>query len=177
MTRHRSRLPLRLEILEDRTLLSAANVFAAFDGIVQNSSDIEHVNLALTQQNFTLNASHAVQLGFHVGAPTGSTLDPATVVVHNASGAVVTPTYSVANLPGSTDSVVLATLPLGNYTLDLSGEHGTSGAYHLEVFLPGDANGDRQDTLADGQLIRNILAPDRQPELFGGGRRQPRRRH
>jgi hypothetical protein len=53
--------------------------------------------------------------------------------------------------------VVLGNLALGNYTVDISGVHSTAGAYHLEVYLPGDLDGNRQVNLTDGHLLANML--------------------
>ena len=52
---------------------------------------------------------------------------------------------------------MLADLPSGLYHLDVAGERGTVGAFHLEVLLTGDVNGDRKVDMADGTLIRNVF--------------------
>ena len=62
----------------------------------------------------------------------------------------------LADLAGKSQSLVLAHVTAGSYTLTLGADRGTSGAYQLDVFLAGDANFDRQATLDDGTLIRAI---------------------
>ena len=69
------------------------------------------------------------------------------------------PSYPVRrpDLAGNSQSLVLAHLPYGRYRLTVGGEHGTTGAFHLQVLLGGDVNGDRKVDMASGTLIRNIF--------------------
>src|SRR5438552_19139183 len=71
--------PLRIELLEDRTLLAnAANTFATFDGILASPTSTAEIPIALTSADFTLSHKR-VELGFRVQAAAGSTLNPAAV--------------------------------------------------------------------------------------------------
>ena len=145
---------LGLEHLEIRNLL-AANSIAQFDGMVTNPNDTQHLHIVLRTQDFNLAGNSSI-LGFRAQQAAGSTLDPSAVQIHSANGNTVTPVFSAADLPGSTDSVVLADLTYGSYTVDVSAQRGTAGTYHLDVFLVGDANGDHAITTADGQKIQSI---------------------
>ncbi len=152
--------PLDFEFLEDRILLASSpgNVFATFSGVLLNSTDTSQVNIAVLPADFS--GSNSPLLGFHVKAANSSLLDPAAVhITDRGSLATVTPTYSANNVrAGVTDSVVLAPLALSHqYTVAIRGENNTQGAYDLEVFIPGDVDSNRGDTLADGTAIRNLL--------------------
>jgi len=152
--RIRARALLHPEVLENRTLL-ANNVFAQFDGLVPDSFSKQRISIVLTPSDFSLRGGSTV-LGFHLEAAQGSSLDPAAVQIHTADGTLVTPKYVNSDLDGNTQSLALAALTYGAYTLDIAGDRGTSGAFHLDIFLAGDANGDRQVNLADGQLIESL---------------------
>jgi hypothetical protein len=156
MKNRRFRCRLGLELLEDRTLPSAANIFAQFDGALANAAATDHVNINVLSTDFTLSAS-TVSLGFALSAGTGSSLDPAAIGVQAADGSTVTATYSQTDVNGSPQSVVLAPVSLGTYTLNITSLNNTSGAYHLDIFLPGDVAGTRNVTLADGLQIRSLF--------------------
>jgi RHS repeat-associated protein len=141
-------------VLEDRTLLAAAaNVFAQFSGVVAQPGAVQQIPITLSAADFTLPNTKAI-LGFHVKAAPGSTLDPADVTIATAAGATVTPSYTNPNLANNTQSLTLDTLPYGNYVVSVAGQGGTSGAFQLEVFLAGDANGAHRIDLTDGAMIR-----------------------
>jgi hypothetical protein len=151
----RSRTTLFFERMEDRVLLTAANVFAQFDGAVLGPADTQQVNIALLPADFTFQSSRAV-LGFLLTGGPGSALDPAAITITAAGGAAVNPTFSQTDLNGAHQSLVVAPLRTGPYTLGVTGLGGTAGPFHLDVFLPGDVNGDRHVTLSDGQTIQSI---------------------
>ncbi len=150
------RARISFERLEDRTLLDASNIFAQFEGAVPAAGSVQRIPITISKSNFTLPGSQAV-IGFEVQAPTGSSLDPAAVTITTSSGATVTPTYVNANLGGTTQSLILASLTYGSYNLAVGGDRGTSGAFQLNVFLAGDADGNHQINLADGSLIRSLI--------------------
>ena len=157
---------IAFERLEDRTLLDASNIFAQFSGVVPAAGSVQQIPITLSTSNFTLPGSHAV-IGFQVQAPTGSSLDPAAVTITTAAGTTVKPTYVNADLGGHTQSLALASLTYGSYNLTVGGQRGTSGAFQLDAFLAGDANGDHRIDLSDGSLIRSLIG-----SVSGDGRYQ-----
>jgi RHS repeat-associated protein len=154
----RSTRPASLEQLESRTMLAgnAAHVFATFDGAIGASGTSAQVPISIAPADFTLPHGRTT-LGFHVVTPAGSELDPAAVRIQDAHGAPVTTQYAVSDLKGATQSLTLASLHYGTYRLIVGGDRGTSGAFHLDVFLAGDVNGDRTVDRADGILLRKIF--------------------
>jgi hypothetical protein len=147
-----------MEFLEDRTLLAlAGNVFATFEGLLANPGDSRQIPISLNSTDFQPGGSKPV-LGFHVLQSDGSALDPATVQITDASGNPVTPIYTKNNVrTGSTDSLTLAQLAMGNYTLAIGGEGSSAGGYNVEVYLAGDVDGNRTVSDADGKAIRETL--------------------
>ena len=144
------------EVLEARTLLSAmaSNVFAEHTGAVTSGSGTDSWQINMRSQDWT--GGQTPLVGFHVMAAGGSTFNPAAVtIVDSTTHVSVSPTYSARDTrAGVYDSVVLAPLSLSHqYTIKVSGETNTTGAYVLDLFLPGDANGDHKVTAADGTLI------------------------
>ncbi len=150
----RPRSGLRLEQLEDRVLLTNANVFAQFTGTVLGPTDTESVPINLLTSNFTLRGQ-SVSLSFDLKG-VGGNLDPAAVQITKVGGSAITPTYATTDLNGAVESLVVAPLSYGSYTVAITGQHGTAGAYALNVLLPGDITGSRSVTLADGQMIQAI---------------------
>ncbi len=150
------RIRISFEPLEDRTMLDAANSFAQFSGVVPAAGSVQQIPITLSTSNYTLPGSKAV-IGFQVEAAGGSSLDPAAVTITTASGTTVQPTYVNADLGGTTQSLALASLTYGSYNLAVGGDRGTSGAFQLNAFLAGDANGDHQIDLADGSLIHSLI--------------------
>jgi hypothetical protein len=155
LRRRARRARLALERLEERTLLAGSNVFAQFSGVVPAAGQIDQIPITLSTSSFTIPGSKAV-IGFQVVQAAGSSLDPAAVTITTSSGTTVTPTYVNADLAGDTQSLALASLPFGSYNLAVGGDDGTSGAFQLNVFLAGDANGDHRVDLSDGSLIKSI---------------------
>jgi RHS repeat-associated protein len=158
LTRPRVRnhtVPLGIERLEDRLLLDGSNIFAQFSGALRSAGDAQTIPITLKASDFTLATSSTV-LSFQLKAAPGSSLDPAAVQIANASGATITPRFTNADFSNNSQSVMLASLPLGNYTLTVRGDRGTSGAFQLNVFLAGDADGNFQVDTTDGNTIRNI---------------------
>jgi hypothetical protein len=114
------------------------------------------IEIAIRPEDFALPADGAT-LGFLLESADGSGLDPAPVQIQDAGGTPVVPRFVAPDLAGGTQSLVLADLPSGLYHLDVAGERGTVGAFHLEILLTGDVNGDRKVDMADGTLIRNVF--------------------
>jgi hypothetical protein len=138
-----------LELLEKRILMSqvaqavAAGVFAQLSGQVPAGGGSSQLIIALNASDVTLpTGSTGAVLAFQ--AISGGTLDPAAVQITNSSGQPVNRIYSAPDLVNNTQSLALARLPYGTYTLSLSGDRGTSGLFSLDLRLIGDLNGDGQ---------------------------------
>ncbi|MBN1587926.1 MAG: tandem-95 repeat protein, partial [Pirellulales bacterium] len=122
------------EPLEERQLL-AANILASLDGNLLAAGESNQLQLDV--------AGGPAILGFQMQG-TGGTLDPDSVVIKDLSGHTIAPVLADADLNGSTDSLVLAELAPGSYTVTTRGEGSTAGTYHIEACLLGDMDGDGQ---------------------------------
>jgi hypothetical protein len=141
------------ECLEGREMLSAGNLFAEFVGILNQPGDVEHIAVSIAPEKLGITGDKAF-LGFQTQSRGGGSFDPAALQIRRADGTLVKPEFSVANLPGSTDSVVLVQLGKGNYTLDVSGTLGARSQFQVDVYLVGDVNGDHAVRADDLDLIR-----------------------
>ncbi len=146
-----------IERLEARCLLAsdAPNVFAAFDGTIAQSNGTDRINIDLTSGNFNLPNARVV-LGFELEAASGSQLDPQAIQLQDSHGNPVPALYTNSSLANNTESLTVSQLSLGNYTVIAGAQKGTAGAFHLAVFLAGDANGDRSANATDLTVIKNI---------------------
>ena len=152
MATHKRRL--LTEALEDRRLLAftaplggePSHVFAVAQGTINNPGDT--VVETLDTSAYTMPRRAAV-LGFEVEGSAG--LNPDAVQV---SGPGVLSYHVVPNIDGSnTNSLVLARVGSGSVDVTIGGEGGTTGDFSVEVFLPGDDNGDRDVDLSDLQTF------------------------
>ena len=151
----RHRFP-RHEELESRRLLVANHVFAQFSGNLSNTSPQQQIQFSLSANDFNLSGSKAV-LGFQVQRQAGSSLDPAAVQIFSAAGCSAIRLVT-SNLAGTSQSLLIAELAFGNYTLNVSADHGTRGGFQLDVFLAGDALGsDHKVDMSDLTQIRGLL--------------------
>ncbi|MFI5455338.1 MAG: Ig-like domain-containing protein [Isosphaerales bacterium] len=129
------------EQLEQRILLAgdAKNVFANLNGSIAYPNGTQSIAITLSTANFTLPQGNVV-LGFQLEA-SGSALDPTAIQIKDSKGKTVEPIYTNPDLAQKTQSLTVAQLGLGTYTIIFGAERRTSGAYHLAVFLAGDATG------------------------------------
>lgn len=118
-------------------------VFARFPGRVDPSDSFASVNIAITPAGFALNRAGTVDLGLHLYGTGSGAFDPDIVEILDPQGRPVPSLYARADLPGRPDSLTLCALPCGLYQLRIRGQGGSTGDYCLEVFLLGDADGDR----------------------------------
>ncbi len=119
-----------LEMLEERRLLAANILASGIGGAVDG-----------TQMEFTVSGgSESSVLGLRVSSTDGL-LNPAAPWIESVDGDIA-PIYSTNNVSGSTDGLLLAELGPGTYTVTIKTEGGTFGQIQLDVFLPGDMDGD-----------------------------------
>ena len=130
---HDARKSLRLERLEDRSLL-AGNTLATFDAIVTGAGETTDLTLEVSD------VENTVALSIHVEAADGSALDPASVVVRDSSDAVVSPLLSMDDQGAETDSLALVPLVNGEYTIEVTGEAATFGGFRVTVSMAGDVD-------------------------------------
>jgi hypothetical protein len=147
-----SRTSLRVEALEDRSV-PAGNTIAQFEGVVVSPTDPDRLTISLGA-DFALAGPNTI-LGLHLRAADGSPLDPAAVRVRTGSGGLLAPRFANPDLAGEIGSLALVDLPPGTFVLEVGGDRGTVGGYRLDVFLAGDADGDRAVTAEDGRLIQS----------------------
>ena len=143
------------ELLEDRRLLAGGNIFAQFVGDVATSGERVEIPIAISTPDFTFRGSDTL-LGFHVRGTNGL-LDPAAVEIRNNSGSILPAIYSATDLSGSLDSLTLAQLSTGSYSVFIADEGNGIGPFQLDVFLVGDADGNRAVERADADIIRGIF--------------------
>ncbi|MDX2035347.1 MAG: hypothetical protein SFX72_01750 [Isosphaeraceae bacterium] len=145
----------RLESLEDRTLLAqaASNTFAVLTGEVGPSAVLSH-DLRVDASRFGL-TRRGVLLGFSA-SPEAAEPGPGRVRV-----SLVGPPRRQAVRVKPPASPVGSTLALswvkaGSLSAVVASEAGHSGAYAVQAFLAGDADGDFRVTNADLQRIRSL---------------------
>jgi len=128
------------EPLEQRQLL-AANILGSVDADLLAVCETNELDLDV--------AGGTAILGFRMYG-TGGTLDPDCVGIKNLADHTIAPFLSDADIGAGTDSVVLAELGPGSYTVTTRAEGTTTGTYRIDAFLPGDLNG---DGLVDSQEL------------------------
>ncbi|HAH43335.1 MAG TPA: hypothetical protein DCM07_00495, partial [Planctomycetaceae bacterium] len=138
------RLPFRIsrpigyashvERLEDRTLL-ASNILASLESSVNQPNDT-------TELLLNIGPGSSPTLGFSVHATAGSAFNPASIQIINTSTNAVIPLNLAENdHAGTPDSLTLATLAPGEYSLLVRGQTSATGGFVVDVFLPGDSDG------------------------------------
>jgi hypothetical protein len=132
-TRGETRLA-SFETLESRRLLSANNDFAEVQGTVLVSDTAPIFQFSVENPAFTL-ASSSTILSFQVEPAPGSTLDPAAVIVRDNLDQEVTALRTNNNTSAGIGSAGVFNLGLGDYTVHVPGEDGTTGGFDLTVAL------------------------------------------
>jgi hypothetical protein len=138
-----------VEPLEDRTLLSSVlGAAGPTQGIVNPGAPSE---LTLTVPGNPDNDGSRI-LSFHVmrdNSVAGNNLNPSAITISRIeadnSRTSVTPLFSNGEM-GSSESLMVANLRPGTYELTVRGDNGTHGAFLMNVYLPGDVNGDGRVT-------------------------------
>ncbi len=145
-----------LEALEQKILLNGdplSHVFSRYSDQLNDPTDTAAITVPVSAGDFTANRLGGVNIGFRVKAQAGSALAPAAVAIRDAGGQEVALRFANADLSDGV-SLALAELAFGDYEVTVSGESGTSGAFDLELFLIGDADGDRDVDRDDTVLVR-----------------------
>ncbi len=116
------------------------------------------VKFSMTPNNFNISGSEAL-VRFIVSPADASQFDPGAIVVKKSDGSVVASVISSNDTPFSKASFTIVSLAMGEYTLEISGEDGTTGAFNLSTSLVGDANNDGTvndlDRKAIGTFVQN----------------------
>src|SRR5207244_2734281 len=98
-----------------------------------NAGQGQAISFSLTAGDFAL-ADAKTNIGLIVARDGAGGFDPAAVEVRNSSGASMVPRLTVADLGGNSQSLNVVELPVGTYSAIVRGEHGTTGAFRLQVF-------------------------------------------
>lgn len=144
----------RFQQLEQRTLLASdlAHVFATYDGAVPTQQEFD---FRVRAEQFALEDGSA-RLGFLMQADIEGQFDPAPVTILDSGGGSLSPQLQRADINSNGTSLAIFELPEGNFILQTTAESGV-GNFSLEVFLVGDANGDRQVDGVDRMLHRGAF--------------------
>ncbi len=142
--------------LEQPNLLAADIGFAHINGSIEAPGEVERIDFSIGS-NFSL-AGKNVRLGFFVERAETSAVDPHAVKIFDYRGKSVKTEVSSNDLRGLPESLVLADLKRGDYTIEVRGtsRRGPTGAFVLHVYLAGDVNGDFRVTTSDVNTIKNL---------------------
>jgi hypothetical protein len=151
---------ISLEVLEDRQLLSAGmgSTFAIMPGSVDRAGQVSTVQFKVDPSLFTAGKHDKITLGIDIAANTSaaSVLKPEIMSIKNASGRTIGVEHSrysptivkSSKLSSPTTTAVLVTLPVPKtgqapavYTVQVKGQHNTTGQFLVGFYLPGDAKG------------------------------------
>lgn len=146
-----NRLRAALEALESRSLLSTlpVNTLAVANGSVATPSGTAQVSTPVTAQN--INGKSSIVIGESISPAAGSTLEPRFVAAYGANGQRLPVQQGAPYVPGvhGSATVFITVSTPGPITTVVTGLHGTTGAFQVAEYLPGDVNGDGQVTIAD----------------------------
>ncbi len=121
-----------LESLEDRHLL-AANVLSSVNDSIATPGQVDDINLMVDLAG----SGGSAALVFHAVATSGSSVNLRAPVIKTLSGSVISPVSSLDNADGLNGRSVIE-LGDGSYSVEVSAEGVSTGAYRLEVSLLGD---------------------------------------
>lgn len=167
------------EMLEGRQMLTggAGSIFALVPGEVTAAKQPATHTFTIKNDDFTLK-NRGMTLGIDIAATTNSKVQPKVAGVVNASGKPLKISYPVGGVlkarstTGGADArngaalVTINNVPSQGVSLTthISGDGGTTGAFLLGYFLPGDANGDgavkQDDIKAITAAIGSIVGDD-----------------
>src|SRR5262245_15722473 len=149
---------LSLEPLETRLAPAGGlNTFARLAGEIATPTERDTIAVQVRTEDFMRPGSGRVLLGFAAHAADGSTLNPGAIRVIPQRPAAALTLLNKANTAGDPASLTLARVTPGAFNIRFASQRATAGAYHLDVFLAGDANSDFQVNQADLDLIRSQI--------------------
>lgn len=154
LQRHRR---FRFDALEARlTPATGLNVFAQFADVTASGKAPAAVEVHVDPDDFDMPRGR-VLLGFVVQSAEVSGVDPASVAVSSNGSLIARRLLQKSDTVASSDSLALARLSPGDFTVQWRAERGTAGPSRLDVFLAGDANADFRVDARDVELIRGRL--------------------
>ena len=131
--------------------------FATYSGELSNPGQQDSIAFDVDPDRVTVGDDGDVGLVFLLSAADGSALDPGLIQVGPRNeGGVEVGGAQKPDTAGSNASLTLASLLPGEYQVTVRGEHGTTGAYRLDVRLAGDADGDLDVDADDLALIAEL---------------------
>jgi hypothetical protein len=157
-----------LDVLEGRQLPSAsvpANTLEIVQGSVNTAGTVTQVSVPIAAS--TINGRIPIIIGAASSPVESSGVIPEIVSARGPDGRRLPVQQGFPYVPGVHDEAtafVQVSRP-GTLTLGVSGTRGTTGAFQVRVYLPGDLNGDHQVTFADLQEF---------PKFFGAKIGDPR---
>jgi Dockerin type I domain len=151
---HASHRTPQLEQLEIRLQLSAsipANSIGTSQGAVTQPGAVSAASVSVLAKNLTVGKSSTL-VGVFVGPESGSMLAPRIVGVEASDGHLLSLKQGRSFVEGRGDGQAVAFVKVsqpGPLTVLVGGEHHSTGAYSVDVTLPGDVNGDGTVSQAD----------------------------
>jgi hypothetical protein len=163
------RLPA-LEPLEGRLVLSTANpanTLAVAGGTVPASGAVVEVTVPIPPQTIN-NQGRPIVIGTATSPGAGSGLLPQVVAARGPDGKPLAVQVGAPfNAPTHGEATAFVQDgTAGSLTLSVTGNHGTSGAFQVRVFLPGDVTGDGRVTLADLQAFTKFYRAHKGDALY-----------
>ncbi len=127
-----------------------ANTLAQVVGVVANSGSEGVASFNVAASNLSPGRSSTL-IGIEVEPVAGSTLQPRIVAVENAAGQALPLLNAAHYIPNAVGhSIAFARdSSAGPLTVVVAGSHGSSGAFNLIGYLPGDVNGSGAVTIKD----------------------------
>jgi hypothetical protein len=159
------------EALESRELLTGGHdTFSIVSGVIDKPGGTAAISLTIDAANYTL-PRHSFTLGVDVTPDPGSGLKPLISEVDDSHGNLIPQTFSsiydphlshLAVASGQATRAVLTPVSFfpsdpnrpATYVVKVTAQGNTSGNFHLDFYLPGDANGDGVVDQADLRLTR-----------------------
>jgi hypothetical protein len=164
---------LGLEPLESRALLTGgSDTFSVVSGVIDKPGGTASIPITIDSAHFTL-PRQSLTLGVDVTPDPGSGLKPLISSVDDPHGNLIPQTFSSIYNPhlshyavasGEATRAVLTPVSFfpsqpgtpDTYTVNVTAQGNTSGSFHLEFYLPGDANGDGVVNQADLKLTKQL---------------------
>ncbi|MDR1383796.1 MAG: tandem-95 repeat protein [Planctomycetaceae bacterium] len=147
----------QLEVLEDRHLLSVSSLLEQpITGSLPQTGAYTDLEMHVSSEK-----NAPAVLGIQIDAVSGSQFDPASVSIFKDDGTQL-PSSEIKyinsnyNFDGKTSSLVIAQLAPGDYTIRVSGDNGSFGAFQCDVFLPGDLNHNQTVEDREAQLTSTL---------------------